>query len=411
MRNVMIKVSVIVPVYNAEKYLNECLESLCRQTLSEIEIICINDHSNDKSLEILNRAKLADNRIIIIQNENNIGAAESRNRGIDFANGEYIHFVDADDYLEYDALEKLYHLSKHKNADMCFLGMKLINNDCKDKTPSGIKGNYPNVYQGLDLLRSFVRGNEFFLYLCLVFYRTTFVKQNHIYFNPLVVGEGGDFILRALCLANNAIVCPHKFYYYRINPDSITHKSDAKSNLLAGQIVQYGNVLRYFSQHDTADALEDFLLWQYKKIAGGIQNLSNNEKEEISNKLSSNYHKYLFEMFFRSNNIYGIEFDENTVKRIKSKGTVIIYGAGYASHEVIIQLQRKQIEIKGFAVTKRNNGQNNLYGHHIYEIQELQQYSDKSIVIVAANKIHKEDIRYTLDIYGFQDYIFLDVEI
>ena len=88
-----IKVSVIVPVYNVEKYLRECLESLVNQTLKEIEIICINDGSEDSSLEILNEYASKDSRFVII-NQENCGQSVARNKGLDVAKGEYIGFVD-----------------------------------------------------------------------------------------------------------------------------------------------------------------------------------------------------------------------------------------------------------------------------------------------------------------------------
>ena len=92
----MVKLSVIIPVYNDEKYLRECLDSVCNQTLDDIEIICINDGSTDSSPEILNEYSQADERIIIINQENR-GPAASRNNGLDIAKGEYIAFLDAAD--------------------------------------------------------------------------------------------------------------------------------------------------------------------------------------------------------------------------------------------------------------------------------------------------------------------------
>ena len=91
----MVKISVIIPVYNNEKYLKECLDSVCHQTLTDIEIICINDGSSDGSLNILNEYS-KDDRIIVID-QTNQGPAIARNRGLDIAKGEYIGFLDSDD--------------------------------------------------------------------------------------------------------------------------------------------------------------------------------------------------------------------------------------------------------------------------------------------------------------------------
>ena len=100
------KVSVIVPVYNTKKYLPKCLDSLIAQTLKDIEIICINDASTDGSLKILQEYALRDNRIKIIDFKQNKGAGAARNTGIDTATGEYIGFVESDDFVDEHMLDR-----------------------------------------------------------------------------------------------------------------------------------------------------------------------------------------------------------------------------------------------------------------------------------------------------------------
>lgn len=100
----MTKVSIIVPVYNVEKYLKRCLDSLVNQTLKDIEIICVNDGSTDGSLAILDEYVRNDDRIVVINQENS-GQSVARNRGIDVAKGEYIGFVDSDDWVSEDYLK------------------------------------------------------------------------------------------------------------------------------------------------------------------------------------------------------------------------------------------------------------------------------------------------------------------
>ena len=111
------KVSIIVPVYNTEKYLNKCIESIRNQTLKEIEIILIDDGSSDKSTEILDKYSAIDSRIIVIHQEN-LGQGAARDRGIEIAKGEYIGFVDSDDWVDLDMYEKLYSIGKDNRAEM-----------------------------------------------------------------------------------------------------------------------------------------------------------------------------------------------------------------------------------------------------------------------------------------------------
>ena len=112
----MVKVSVVVPVYNVEDYLAECLDSIVNQTLKDIEIICVNDGSTDNSLEILNEYAKKDDRITVISQEN-AGHAVATNRGMELAKGEYLFLMDSDDFLKLDAFEDTVKLAEEKDVD------------------------------------------------------------------------------------------------------------------------------------------------------------------------------------------------------------------------------------------------------------------------------------------------------
>lgn len=107
-----IKISVVVPVYNVEKYIGQCLDSILGQTLKDIEIICINDGSKDNTLEILKDYAQKDSRIILIDKENE-GLSKARNQGTEIASGEYISFIDSDDWIDENYLEALYNAAKN----------------------------------------------------------------------------------------------------------------------------------------------------------------------------------------------------------------------------------------------------------------------------------------------------------
>ena len=115
----MKKISIIVPVYNSEKYLEKCLDSLINQTFKDLEIILINDGSTDNSQEIINRYKIKDNRIICIKKTNS-GQGEARNVGIKNSHGKFIMFVDSDDYVDLNICKKLYDVAELNNADLVF---------------------------------------------------------------------------------------------------------------------------------------------------------------------------------------------------------------------------------------------------------------------------------------------------
>src|SRR5574344_2773158 len=120
------KVSLIIPVFNSEKYLDECLESAIGQTLTDIEIICVDDGSTDCSAEILHEYSKKDNRIKVLRQEN-LGQSTARNKGLKFASGEYIAFLDSDDFMKSDMLEKLYDKAKVENSDIVMSDIVVLN--------------------------------------------------------------------------------------------------------------------------------------------------------------------------------------------------------------------------------------------------------------------------------------------
>ena len=133
----MPKVSVIVPVYNVENYLKECLDSLVYQTLVDVEIICIDDGSTDNSLEILKDYE-KDFPKLQVHSQENKGLSGARNTGMKYATGEYIYFIDSDDILEVTALERMYNASVRRSLDLLLI--KIINFD--DETGEKTKSSY-----------------------------------------------------------------------------------------------------------------------------------------------------------------------------------------------------------------------------------------------------------------------------
>jgi glycosyltransferase involved in cell wall biosynthesis len=148
----MVEVSVIIPVYNTEKYLNDCLDCIVNQTLKDIEIICVDDGSTDGSTGILEEYEKSDSRIKVIKQENQ-GQGAARNTAIPLANGKYIYFMDSDDTLELNALEDLYNIAEDKSLDMVIF--KLINVD--DETGE----KYAERYYDMDFLKKIVGDNVF----------------------------------------------------------------------------------------------------------------------------------------------------------------------------------------------------------------------------------------------------------
>ena len=127
----MPEVSVIIPVYNSEKYVEKCICSVMAQTLPELEIIIINDGSIDESGKILRKLAQKDSRIILLDQENK-GVAAARNLGVEKATGKYLTFVDGDDYLQEDYIELMYNLAEKETLDMVICGLTYVDEGGKE---------------------------------------------------------------------------------------------------------------------------------------------------------------------------------------------------------------------------------------------------------------------------------------
>lgn len=217
----MPKISVIVPVYNTEAYLDKCLTSLINQTLSDIEIICINDGSTDNSLNILEKYAKEDSRIKIITQENS-GQSIARNNGIKNATSEYIGFIDSDDYIDLEFYEKLYNAAKNNDADIsCATIIRKRSNSEKYRIHYKQENVYTSLKEKLEAC--------FIPKCCYVWnkiYRSGLIKDypftKGVYFEDIL------WIPEVLKKANKLVSVPGINYYYMVNKNSTVKKPTPK---------------------------------------------------------------------------------------------------------------------------------------------------------------------------------------
>lgn len=266
----MTKISVIIPVYNTESYLRKCLDSIVNQTLKDIEIICINDCSTDSSRDILKEYEQKDNRIRIIDFEKNKGVSVARNSGINVATGEYIGFVDSDDFIDLDFYEKLYDKAIETNSDIVKGNLKYIENNQELK-------DFQN-------LNDKIRENKF-NFNCnfsTAIYRTDLIKSNHINFlEDVSWSEDRLFQVMALLHANNINVIDDTFYYYISHKNSLTTGENCLYQKNRDRIRVLTILLRELNDFNLSN--EDYDLLFNEFFIQIIEALRNNE--DTANKL------------------------------------------------------------------------------------------------------------------------------
>lgn len=226
----MPKVSVIVPVYNTEKYLARCIDSILAQTFTDFELILVNDGSKDNSGKICDEYAAKDHRIVVIHKENG-GVSSARNKGIDAAQGEWISFIDADDWITPSYLFDFITDISISYADIVFHGRinVLPSYETTRITPNN------STYNILTDCTTFF--NEFnLLKFCAPFsklFRSNIIRDNDIFFNPsLKIGEDCDFLLKYLSYCNLIKTSEIANYNYFIHNSSASHKLSSFKNEL-----------------------------------------------------------------------------------------------------------------------------------------------------------------------------------
>ena len=276
----MAKISIIIPVYNVDKYLRACLDSIINQTFTDFEVICVNDGSEDSSLGILNEYAAKDKRFIVLSQKNQ-GSGVARNNGINLAGGKYIQFIDPDDWIETDMLETLFNYAEKHNSQIIKFNYKEYNdysgqvsdkNFCNYiKKELGYDLNKKSYYTRKDFRKGFLIKSD--LHCWANFFLTDFIKSNDIKFSPHRIAEDHLFTIGATLLANRIDYLDDYLYFYRIREGSAIN---VKSN---NNFCVFNNIRLlkdFIIKHDLYDELKDeiddyakeIISWHYGAVPG-----------------------------------------------------------------------------------------------------------------------------------------------
>lgn len=409
----MIDVSIIVPAYNAEKYIVRCVDSICKQTFKNIEIICVDDGSSDDTYKILLKLQGQDERIRIFRNEENRGTAYSRNFGIDVSRGRYLWFVDSDDYIENGAIAALHNKAEQYKSEMCFfkLNVHRASNYGEYLPAEGITTVYQDVYSGYEILEKFIYNGDFFMYPVLIFYASSFLKEHGIRYRNLKIGEGGCFILEALSKAKKVIIHEGAFYNYCIRNNSVMASIDKNKLLLLGQMEQYIVMLKTMTKSGDIPGIKAFLDYQRSLMAGEISRLPKDDVDAVLNQIPSLFSQHIFESIRRIRGSYDICMSDMDVKKIKKYQKVYLYGCSNYAYDFLEFLDKYQIQLMGIVVSHRENNPIVFWGHPVYAISEVFLGMRETVTIILTDSRYHKDIVNTLEKYGIKEYIIPDIRV
>ena len=342
------KVSVVIPVYNVEKYLRECLDSIVNQTLTDIEIICINDGSTDNSLEIVKEYALNDSRINIYLQENH-GLAFTRTQGIKYATGKYIYFMDGDDILDETALEKTYEICEMNNLDM--LIFKLINFD--DDTRKQFTSNYyeMNFLKNMDgKIFNYTDIGENLLQMAVSAPGKLFRHDliHNLEFPSGLIFEDNPFFIEAMFKSKRVSFWDKHLYYRRIRLGSITttaeNRNFSDTLKIANKII---DITKKYGEYDAY--LKVILDKKLRSAYGRFQKVNIKYKQDFFNEMKSDFinrkiefERVLMDLIPETRCIYELALNCDT----------------YKEYQLSIDLFNSQLKLSEF---ESNMGDSHLY--------------------------------------------------
>lgn len=237
-------ISIIIPIYNVEKYLRICLESVINQTYTNFEVIMVDDGSTDNSVCICKEYCNNDNRFKLFQKENG-GASSARNLGLKNAEGKYIYFLDSDDWLNNNALESLINCATKENADLVFCEALAIDDLTGKESYSNY--SYHRQYEtgvSYKIMKEMLAHKEFHVAVWLLLIEKSLIIDNDLFFKEGIIYEDMIFAYQIFCLANNAAHVHEVFYNRRYRENSVMTTKKGEKNFVSA-VEAYKNVVKF----------------------------------------------------------------------------------------------------------------------------------------------------------------------
>lgn len=409
----IIRLSVIIPAYNVEKYIVRCVESVEAQDIVDAEILCINDASSDGTGGILKELSDKYSNITVITNEENRGLSFCRNRGIEIAHGEYLLFVDADDFIEENVLGSLYGCVKKEALDVLYFDYVHEYETEEDMI------RYEKDYMTApDVCCEIMSGEEYFIECSkknafrsmswLGLYNTSYIRDNRILFYNGILHEDNLYYPEVTIRASRIKYVPQKIYHYLKRTGTIMTNTQMEARKLRDLVIVCAELERLKYELSIGDECYSELMRYIKNH----RSIFHSRYEDLLRKRTDYKiefrlpeHSWEFECLFPElNNRYSPLISYDSINKIKNANDVIIYGAGRVAKEIIEDLHNNGIDKFGIAVTELKSEQY-IYGSKVREIKEYQSLKDTALILVAVAEKYQNEVLSLLDSLGFMERI------
>lgn len=385
-----IAVSIIIPIYNAERHLGECLESCIHQSLNSIEIICINDGSTDHTIQVLEQYCNTYQNIILLNQENQ-GAGAARNLGIKYARGKYVAFMDSDDYYpDVDVLKKLYHTAIRENVKICGGSLSCL------KVGEREVENIPVDFQFKEEKILFYKEYQHSYGFTRFIYNTDFIRANNIIFPTCRQFEDPPFMVDAMIKAEVFYVIRDIVYVIR-NTDKVIRYKNTKliTEILLGiQYIMHISKIRKFEvlHSDMVVKFLEYLIYAYQLIYNGdteIRSLCETILSEIDENLLNADPRHLVKPKLMSDEEIHHMINKSLVRekqlmwKIKAFKIILIYGAGRAGRSLYDFINHKNYKGRVEFVVSFEKPNYTACGKAVQCIQDYIEHKDHALVIIA----------------------------
>lgn len=399
----MEKVSVIVPVYNVEAYLKECLEGIINQTYEDLEILCIDDCSTDGSFAVLKEYEQKDSRIVILENEKNGGLAYTRNAGLARATGEYVLFVDSDDTIALDLVESC--MEVVSGCDMVCFDYEQVTADAQVIARQYACKMKDGVYTGESFFTESVCTDSTIFSAWSKLMRREFLTENHILFYDGILYEDMLFTFQCLIKAQKVYSVNRKLYRYRVRQTSIMTTEITAKNI-ESYVISICEMMKLYLQNDFCQemnqAIEGYVRKVSREYISVYRKWGNRKLETVLLKDNPEYlklYRTFSELFINSGKL--LHIDSERIERIRQYPYIVLYGAGDIARSTLEILDQHDISIHGIAVSDADGNRKSLLGNSIKVLQDYSEIREECLVLIGTIPRYYSEIREQLRENGF----------
>lgn len=407
----MCKISVIIPVYNVSLYLKQCLNSVLEQSYTDFEVICIEDCSTDDSLKILEEYSKSDERLLIIRNKENKGPSLARNRGLEMAKGEYIYFLDADDWIMPNAFEIMTGKAEQYNADV------VLFDSCGDAEEVGLtlpslcwnidNEKYDTVMTGQEAFSSIVESNTWASSVWRQFWKKIFLYDNKLKFEDKRSAEDWIFTTISLLTAERVVFINTILHTYRRNQKSLGNSFYPE--MLRDYALSYMAMLPFWMSHTFSQKTDYSIKIHMDRFAEKIRARHAQYGDDSSSKMFDDLiHQHLYQLITNTNRPLLLErnLDEDFVNKLKKYKQVYIYGAARYAIQMYEQLIKWNVDVQGFVVTGFTKAKS-IYDLPVIKLKDVCLDNENVVFALGVTSKNREDVIENLERHGFKNYLTL----